>query len=361
MGKKLNILLLGEYSNYHNNLAKGLKHLNHNVVLANAGDHYKNFYRDIDLSYQSNNKFLTNIKRIWIENTKINSFKDFDIIQIINPNVFSRFGNNIQLFKKLIFNNKKVFLSAVGDDYFWWKAYREGKFNKSPHGGALKDEKKTKSIWETSNSFIDANRFLAENVHGIIPGSLSYEIPYKHFSNCRKVILQPINTEEYNSLENTLKDKIIFYHGAQLGRYGFKGTNAIDKAMNTMVSKYPSDLTYLRTDSLPYNKYIQIINKTNILIDQTNFIEPTMNALISMLMGKVVMGGCEDVFLKTHKLKQTPLINITNDANQIYSQVEWILDNKEEVMKLSITGREFVKNNHDTIHIAQKFLQEWSY
>ena len=69
---------------------------------------------------------------------------------------------------------------------------------------------------------------------------------------------------------------------------------------------------------------------------------------------------CEDIFLKTHELKHSPLINITNDAKQISNQVERILDNKKEFLKLSTEGRAYVKNNHDPIDIAQKFIQEWS-
>ena len=360
MGKKLNILLLGEYSNYHNNLAVGLKELNHNVVLANAGDHYKNFYRDIDLSYKSKNKFSTNIKRIWIENTNINSLKNFDIVQIINPNVFSRFGNNIQLFKKILANNDKVFLSAVGDDYFYWKAYRDGKFKKSPHPGALIDENKKTSIWETSTGLINATKFLAENVNGIIPGSVSYLIPYRNHSNCRNVILQPLNVSKIEFKENQFNEKIVFFHGAQIGRYGFKGTHAIDEAMYKAAGKYKSDIIYKRSDSLPYNQYLETINETNVLIDQANSNEPAMNALIGMAKGKIVMGGCEDIFLKTHELKHPPLINITNDAKQIGSQVEWILDSKKEFMKLSIEGRAYVKDNHDATQIAQKFIKEWT-
>ncbi|SEB69641.1 hypothetical protein SAMN04489761_1482 [Tenacibaculum sp. MAR_2009_124] len=359
MVKRLKILLLGEYSNYHNNLAKGLLELGHEVILANAGDHYKNYYRDIDLSYHSKNKVKSAVKRIWIENKKIGLLKGFDIVQIINPNTFSRFGNNISLFRQLFLNNDKVFLSAVGDDYFWWKAYREGKFEKSPHKGTLEDEGKMQSIWETSKSLIKANEFLVQNASGIIPGCISYKIPYEHFSNCRKIILQPIDVMKHDFIENIIRDKIVFFHGGQIGRYGFKGTRVIDQVMSDLSSKYASDLIYKRTDSIPYDEYIKIINETNILIDQINFIEPTMNALISMLKGKVVMGGCEEVFLKTHGIKELPLINISENKKQFTSKVEWILDNRMLVKNMSLLASDYVKEKHSNIKIAREFVKEW--
>ena len=43
----MNILLLGEYSNFHNTLKKGLMKLGHNVVLAGRKDGFKGFPVDI--------------------------------------------------------------------------------------------------------------------------------------------------------------------------------------------------------------------------------------------------------------------------------------------------------------------------
>ena len=46
----MRILLLGEYSNVHWTLAKGLRTLGHEVTVASNGDFWKNYPRDIDLA-----------------------------------------------------------------------------------------------------------------------------------------------------------------------------------------------------------------------------------------------------------------------------------------------------------------------
>ena len=46
----MKILLIGEYSNLHWTLAKGLKALGHKVVVASDGCGWQNNYRDIDIS-----------------------------------------------------------------------------------------------------------------------------------------------------------------------------------------------------------------------------------------------------------------------------------------------------------------------
>ena len=46
----MKILLIGEYSNVHATLAKGLNHLGHEAMVVSNGDDWKNYHRDIDVS-----------------------------------------------------------------------------------------------------------------------------------------------------------------------------------------------------------------------------------------------------------------------------------------------------------------------
>lgn len=361
MAQKLKILLLGEYSNYFNNLAHGLRALNHDVTLANNGDLFKNFNRDIDLSVNIDNLHVKTFFRIIKENLAISKMKGFDIVQIINPNVFAAVANNLYLYKRIFKNNNNVFLSAVGDDYYWWEAFRQGKFTKSPHSGFLNDSNKRRAHWETYKGLIDANIFLAQNCKAIIPGSISYEIPYKNFENLAPIILQPLTIPKQQAplIDHTQLDVINVYHGAQLGRYSFKGTPAIDTALDNLKKLKRKDLNIIRTDSLPFDQYLKIIRTAHIIIDQTNFIEPTMNALTSMLDGKIVLGGCEPIFMKYHKLSEPPLVNIKNDPASIEAAIIDLLDNKHKLNEFSSRARHHVISNHNSIDIAQEFLDCW--
>ena len=47
----MKILLIGEYSNVHNTLAEGLRFLGHEVMVISNGDFWKNYPRDIDVSW----------------------------------------------------------------------------------------------------------------------------------------------------------------------------------------------------------------------------------------------------------------------------------------------------------------------
>ena len=80
----MKILLLGEFSNVHTTLAKGLRQLGHEVTLASDGDGWKDYPRDVDLrrpslgALSSAAYFCRLIKQF-------RQFRGYDIVQLINP------------------------------------------------------------------------------------------------------------------------------------------------------------------------------------------------------------------------------------------------------------------------------------
>ena len=85
----MKILLLGEFSALHKNLKDGLVDLGHDVILASDGDGFKNITRDIDLRPKLPS-FLGKIEiRIKLLIYLFTKFKNFDVVQLINPYLFS--------------------------------------------------------------------------------------------------------------------------------------------------------------------------------------------------------------------------------------------------------------------------------
>jgi hypothetical protein len=84
-----------------------------------------------------------------------------------------------------------------------------------------------------------------------------------------------------------------------------------------------------------------------------------MNALTSMLKGKIVLGGCEPIFMNYHKLKEPPLVNIYDNPASIEHAVIELLDNKHKLDELSARARAYVLNNHDSVKIAKEFVNCW--
>lgn len=84
---KMKILLLGEYSNVHNTLAKGLRRLGHQVTVASDGDSWKDYPRDIDLKRDLCSR-TGRISFLWRLMKALPSMRGYDIVQIINPIFF---------------------------------------------------------------------------------------------------------------------------------------------------------------------------------------------------------------------------------------------------------------------------------
>ncbi len=354
----MNILLLGEYSNLFNNLAEGLRRLGHSVMLVSDGDGWKNYYRDININPASNNKFIRTAERYYLEFKAAHSLKGFDIVQVINPLVFSRFGPETMLYEKLKKQNGSIFLSAVGDDYFYWEAFRKEKFRYSPHAGNLVDSKLDKSVWE-SPKLKRRNEWFLENAKAIIASMADYYIPYKDLGCNLEYIPFPIVIDKLQYEPFEVSEKLTLFHGIQSHRRGFKGTDTILEALEILKGKYPDDIEFQTVADLPFNVYIKSYQKAHILIDQLNIYSPAMNALSAMAIGKVVAGGFSKECQEINNCFPPPMIPVEPDLDIVVERLANAIEHKDSLRELSKRGRDFVMSNHDCKLVAEKYIECW--
>ena len=85
----MKILLLGEFSGVHLNLANGLRHLGHTVLFAADGDGYRNFKSDIFINTNALN-VKTIVKDFMHPINEIENFKGYDVVQLISPFIFNK-------------------------------------------------------------------------------------------------------------------------------------------------------------------------------------------------------------------------------------------------------------------------------
>ena len=348
------ILLLGEYSGLHRNLKEGLIELGHEVLVASDGDDQIRINSDIDLSLQSKFK-ITKLREL---KKKLTSFEGFDIVQFINPYISHKFG---AFFYDSIFkNNNKTYCLVAGDDVEVMKFVLSGKMDRySPHDDYLMGKKKIKPDYTNILDLILQKNFM-KRIDGIIPITWEYAESYRNskFSNkLNQTISLPINTDKVQYEKNKLKNKIVFYHASR--RSSYKGSDVIVEAMDIFQKKYPNDVEMVYADFLPLNEYLEVISKTNVVIDQCRSYGYGMNAIYSMAKGKIVMSGSEPEVLKEVEVTDCPVINITPNINQIINEFERILENKKQIEELSHESRTYVEETHDYIKIANKYIESW--
>lgn len=181
----MKILLLGEYSNVHATLAKGLKALGHEVTVVSNGDFWKNYPRDINL-VRSESK-LGGIKYYAKLLSILPKLRGYDVVQLINPLFLELKAERIfPVYRYLRKHNKKVFMGAFGMDYYWVntcitsKPLRYSDFNigdKIRHD--LPAEREYKGWLGTEKERL--NKFIAYDCDGIITGLYEYDVCYRPF------------------------------------------------------------------------------------------------------------------------------------------------------------------------------------
>ncbi len=355
----MKILLLGEFSALHKNLKEGLIELGHDAVVAAGGDGFKKIPTDISFDFSS--PFPGALKKIHYRYqlySTVSQLKGFDVVQMANPFIFpSKYFPREALINSLIKNNNKVFLSGAGCDAYFWR-YGRKQLKYGPFEETLKyDQNKTHSHLESEASF-KFNEWLVNQVKGVIPIMYEYEASYSSSPKRLNTIPIPINIDKIEYKENTPGKKLVIFHG--LNRYGFKGTRHVEEAFEYLSKKYPNDLELVIEGNLPLNEYLELMQRTNIIVDQMHSHSLGVNGVYALAMGKVVMGGAEPESLTSLGVNSSPVINVQPNAASLIEQIEKLLENKNNIAKLGYESRLFAEQVHSHTKVADQYINTWT-
>lgn len=358
----MKILLIGEYSNFHNNLKDGLVKLGHDVLLASRGDSFKKLSRDIEWNTEAKgvNKLIAYYK-MWKD---IRSFSGYDVVQLIGPGEFTpRFGFHKQVLKELFENNRRCFMLVAADDCVVWNYFKDKEKSSAFDYNWVRDiigfsspELSATRVCD-NELYVDWTINTAKQMDGVIPIAYEYWSAYAGFQNLRNIIRMPINTDKIAYEENIVRDKLVVFHG--LNREGAKGTYYIRKAFEELRRRYPSDLELVIDGKMPFREYVKFLTRVNVVVDQTSSYSLAMNALTSMAMGKIVLGGAEPDSVSALGYDFCPAINIKPDVQQIKDQILSLLDNKSNIPLMGAQSRAFVEKHHHYEDIAREFVIQY--
>lgn len=353
----MKVLLLGDFSSFFLNLKEALIELGHSVILASNGDGSRNIDRDIDIGH-SQSKYLSKIKQKISPLLYRSEFSNHDIVQYINPFYFYARGlPNRSIIKFLIKNNGGFFISAAGDDSYFWSQGRDA-LKYGPFDDFLKYDIKKNIYYMERKHCIEFNKWIVENTDGVIPVMYEYERSYFDSPKLKQTIPLPINLQKIKFQSLTGTGKLVVFHG--LSRYGFKGTRHIEEAFNILRHKYKDDLELIIAGNMPIDKYLQTMSRASIVIDQTNSYSLGMNGIYALAMGKVVLGGAEPESLNSLGISYSPVFNITPAASSIIKTIEHLLERRSEIPEIGYQGRVLTETTHCHIKVAEKYLKIWS-
>ncbi|MCR4030492.1 MULTISPECIES: glycosyltransferase [Flavobacterium] len=376
----MKVLLVGEYSHLHNSLKAGLQALGHEVFIIGRKDGFKNFPVDFPILKKWDSGIL---KKLKIAVYKISGFdissyftycqflkfkkqcSGFDIVQLINENSFHcqpYFEKKI--ISSLLKNNQKLYLLSCGFDYLNVKfcfenpnfksvipLYLDHKIDKKSFGNVLKFRKK---------AFYELHQFIYKNCRGIIASDLDYHLPLQGNPKYLGMIPNPINIDKLPFEPISILDKVIIFHGINNDNYLKKGNDYFEKALEKIETKYGSKVEIITVRSVPYSEYINLYNRSHILLDQIYGYDQGYNALESMAKGKVVFTNAQTEFTNYYNLSEKVCINAIPDVDYLVNELSFLIENPKEIRTIGNRARAFIEKEHHYVKIAKHYIQKWN-
>lgn len=362
----MKILLIGDFSGLHWTLAQGLRILGHEVCVASDGNGWKNYPRDISIT-RKDDSFIQGLFCLMRILKNLHRFRGYDVVQIINPYFLRlRSERTLPIYRYLRKYNKKVFMGAFGTDHFYVKACMETnifRYSDFKVGDRFRDIEANKAdLYENlQGGTVKANKEIAETCNGIIACLWEYYESYVPFFPEKLTFIPlPINLSNTVSRIRTVPDKINFFIGIQSARSELKGTDIMYPILKEIQKKYPNQCRISEAIDIPYAQYQQLMDEADILLDQLYSYTPSMNSLLAMAKGVIVLGGGEEENYEIINEKELrPIINVYPSEEDIFQKLEYIVLNKEQIPKLSAQSIEYVKKHHDHIKVAQQYIDFW--
>ncbi|MBR1688882.1 MAG: glycosyltransferase family 1 protein [Prevotella sp.] len=356
----MKILLLNECSNVHATLAKGLRELGHTVTVVSGGNGWRNYPRDISIVRRSASH-LDGIRYIAQLYATLPRLRGYDAVQINNPIFFDiRAERLFAVYNYLRRHNGAMVMGAFGTDYYWVHTcmndkplrYSDHNFGDEVRTGpeALVDQREW--IGTTKERL---NRYIAADCDGIVPCLYEYWACYQPvFPDKTRFIPLPIVMPDNVAVRP--HDRLKVFIGIDRDRNVYKGTDIMLRAAQDLLTRYPEQMELQIAESVPFAEYEQMMNDSDVILDQLYSYTPSMNSLLAMSKGIVVIGGGEpENYELINEKELRPIINVQPSYESVYMELEQLLLHPERLPELKRQSIEYVRRHHDYRSVARQY------
>ncbi len=297
----MRILFFGDYSNLHACLARELRVLGHEVSVISDGGRYMNTRKDILLDRQPGKmgavKYLYQIMKL------ISGLKDFDVVQLINPHFLSLRPGKIKYFFDILRkNNRSVFLTLAGNDYYFVKACIEGKvfrFSEFEVGGKPTEFELTThhaAAW-TAPGMKEFCDYIYDNIDGAMSVLPEYDMAARPILNDKLSFTNiPVDLSNLKATPLDITGKINLFIGMRGGMEIQKGTAKLLGICLRLEKEMPDRCYVTRVSNLPLAEYLRRMKDSHIVLDQLYSYSPGTNGFQAMALGRVAGTGAQPEF-----------------------------------------------------------------
>ena len=359
----MRILLIGEYSNVHWTLARGLKALGEDVTVLSNGDFWKDYPRDISL-VRSPGKW-GGVRYMARLISLLPRLRGYDIVQIINPMFLEiKAGRILPIYRYLRKHNKRVVMGAFGMDYYWVHTcdtampLRYSDFNIGRELRHNADAEKERRDW-IGTPKERLNKLIAADCDAIVAGLYEYWVCYHPaFPLKTTFIPYPIELpDEADCSPLQVRDgKLRVFVGISKKRSEYKGTDIMLSAAREVLARHPESMELGVANGVPFAEYSKMMTGSDAILDQLYSYTPSMNSLLAMSKRIVCVGGGEpEGYALMGKGCPRPIVNVVPDRQDVVTKLEHMVTHQDEVAGLKRLSREYVRRYHDYVKVARQY------
>lgn len=370
MASGYKILLLGDYSNCHANLAKALKQKGHYVMLMAPFNYLSSGQIDIDTA-RGEGKLGGMALYLKASGLWHNQMKGYDFVAINDPMFMSLKPHRLKkIFIRLKRENGAVFYTSMSTDVNYLRMcaapesplrfseyFLEGK----PSPWQLEHPEKWKA-WNNPE-IIDYQDYIFDNIDGAMSVLYEYHMGLKFRFPQAKIAYGglPVNTSEIPFLGVNLSGRTKILLCRDRKRIKMKGSDILEEAALKLVERYSDELELDIAENLPFNDFMEKLKRSDVILDQAYSYTPATTALLAMAMGKTVVSGGEPEFYDfIGENSNHPIINATYDSGNLLSTMERTVTDKKFLEKNAFKSREFVEKHNDSMKVAERFVESWN-
>ncbi|MDE5795272.1 MAG: hypothetical protein K2I08_11195 [Muribaculaceae bacterium] len=364
----MKILMIGDYSNLHACLAREFKQRGHEVTLVSDGGGYMKTESDIELKRTPG--IWGSFKYVYKLLSLLPSLKGYDVVQLINPYIFSLKPNKLRIVYDILKkNNKSVFLSLCGDDHFFVKDCVDTEiFRFSEFRVGKEKTDYAKSSPEREQTYLNPQlakytSYLYDTVDGAMSILPEYDMSARHHMNPDKILFTnlpiQLDTVPFSKLDFNKPIKILV--GIKGNKEILKGTAKMLEICKEIETEMPGKCEVRMVKNLSLADYLSELSDSHIVIDQLYSYSPATNALQAMALGKVTASGGQPEFYEYIGETEQPIFCLSplEDDETIKSRLKELILDPERIRNMSEQGRRLVEKHNDVRKIATLFEQHW--
>lgn len=360
----MKILFFGDYSNLHACLAREFRDRGHEVCVVSDGGRYMDTERDITLTREAGLK--GSFRYLYRVANLIPKFKGYDVVQLINPNFLSLRPGKIKYFFDILRkNNKSIFLTLAGDDYYFVKACLSGeifRFSEFMVGDEKTEfEKQSRRGEQWLHPSLELlNSHVYRNIDGAMSVLPEYDMAARPILGDKLSFTNiPVDISNLKWRLPVISEKRKLFIGMRQGMELQKGTDRLLDAALRVQREFPDRCEVEVARNLPLNEYLTRMGESHIVLDQLYSYSPGTNGFQAMALGPVAATGAQPEYYEYIGEPEFPPIFALSPLEDTYERLRNLVIHPQPIIRMSIEARRIVERNNDVKVVADKFEAHW--